>query len=90
VTEFYRRTVFWWPAVLRFFLFSIVTAGGVLLGQLQGKKSSDFAAFGWVEWLMFWGPIAGAWIGTVIAFLDQTMARLREADTAEWKPGQTI
>ena len=73
-------------AVLRFVLFSIVTAGGVLLGSLQGKTSEDFVKFGWVEWLMFWGPIVGAWLGTVIAFLDQTMGKLRETrDTTIWK-----
>jgi hypothetical protein len=89
--EFYYRTMFWWPAIVRLCLFSILTSGGVLLSQLQGKKTSDFAAFGWVEWTLFWGPVFAAWIGTKIAFLDQTMGKLREqSETAVWRKGETI
>lgn len=53
------------------------------MAQMTGKKSSDFAAFGWVEWTLFWGPVWLTWLGTILAFLDQTMGRLREKDEGE-------
>jgi hypothetical protein len=91
VRNFYEKSIFWWPAVLRLFLFSLVTSGGVLLAQLDGKVSEDFAKYGWVEWVKFSGPIAAAFLGTIIAFLDQTMGKLREqSETAVWEKGQTI
>lgn len=76
--------------MLRLGLFSIVTAGGVLLAQLDGKTTQDFSTYGWVEWIKFFGPVAAAFLGTIIAFLDQTMGKLREDRAAEWKPGQTF
>ena len=92
MNAFYHSTMFWWPAILRLLLFSIVTSGGVLMAQLDGKVTEDFAAFGWVEWVKFAGPVFAAFIGTHIAFLDQTMGKLRQehSDTAVWEKGQTF
>jgi hypothetical protein len=92
VRAYFESSLFWWPAVLRLCLFSIMTSGGVLLSQLNGKSTEDFAKFGWVEWTMFWGPVIAAWIGTKIAFLDQTMGKLRQekSETQVWQKGQTI
>lgn len=87
----YLATIFWWPAILRLTIFSLMTSGGVFLSQLDGKTTKDFAGFGWVEWSIFWGPIVVSWLGTKLAFLDQTMGKLREErDTQVWKKGETI
>lgn len=90
--DYFESGMFWWPAILRLFLFSLVTAGGVLLAQLDGKVTEDFASYGWVEWLKFSGPVMAAFLGTIIAFLDQTMGKLRQekSETAVWQKGQTI
>lgn len=60
-----------------------MTAGGAFMAQLNGKTSADFAEYGWVEWSLFWGPVALTWLGTILAFLDQTMGRLREKGESE-------
>lgn len=92
MTEFYFKTLFWWPAILRLMLFSLVTTGGVMYAQLEGKVSEDFAGFGWVEWAKFAWPGIATFVGTHIAFLDQTMGKLRqeESETTAWQKGQTI
>lgn len=55
-----------------------MTAGGALLAQLDGKATVEFSGYGWVEWCKFWTPVVLTWLGTILAFLDQTMGRLRE------------
>lgn len=83
MSRLYLSTIFWWPAILRLFIFSTMTAGGAFLAQLEGKKTGDFANYGWVEWNSFAWPIFLTWLGTILAFLDQTMGRLREKGEGE-------
>jgi hypothetical protein len=80
MSKLYYSTVFWWPAILRLSIYSVLTAGGVLIVQLE-------------KWTKFWWPVIAAWLGTKLAFLDNAMAKLREkhkSETEVWKAGETI
>jgi hypothetical protein len=93
MSKLYYSTVFWWPAILRLSIYSVLTAGGVLIVQLEKRNTADFVNYGWVEWTKFWWPVIAAWLGTKLAFLDNAMAKLREkhkSETEVWKAGETI
>lgn len=87
----FKMQWYWWPALLRLLIFSVMTAGGALLGQLGERTTQTFTTYGWAEWTKFWVPIVLAWLGVWLAFLDQTLARLKnEADGGVWSKGDTI
>lgn len=73
----------WWPVMLRFLVFSLLTAGGAFYSQIEDKTTEEFNRYGWTEWAKFWTPIMLAWLGVMLAFLDQTITKLREQGISE-------
>ncbi len=86
----FQSNWYFWPAILRLIIFSVMTAGSATLGQLGEKSTTTFHDYGWVEWMKFWVPIVIAWLGVWLAFLDQTLAKLKSDEgTSQWKKSQT-
>lgn len=88
--KMYRATIFWWPAIFRAVLLSLVTAAGVFIAQSDKLDTETVLKYSWWDWAKFTLPITVALANTVIAFLDQTMGNLRNEETQIWKAGETI
>lgn len=79
----HRSFVFWLPAIIRLILYAAVTMVSAFMIQSDKFKTADSLGWGWIEYSRFWAPILAAGAGTIVAFLDQTMAGLRkERETA--------
>lgn len=83
LTAFYRRSIFWWPAIMRAFLYAQITMIATFLIQAKDLTPAAHKAWDWLDWCKFWLPIASAGMGTVVAFLDSTMAKLKTKPEAE-------
>ena len=81
--KLYLGYILWWPVALRLILFSMVTLGTSYLAQIEGKTSEEIAKWSWVQWTIFWTPVFIQLLNIQIAFLDQTLARLKQAGIDE-------
>lgn len=90
MSDKFNQAIFWWPALLRLSLFSVVAALTVFMAQADKLTTETIRAYSWWDWVKFCGPIVVAWLNTKIAFLDQTLGKLRQEHTQIWRKGETI
>lgn len=68
----------WYPAITRLALFTFVSGLTIAVAQADKMTYEQVRQFVWWDWSRFWAPIVIACTNTVISFLDQSMARIRQ------------
>lgn len=65
---------------MRLALFAFVSSFAVFLGQADKMTYEQVREYSWWDWIRFIGPVVVVFANTIISFLDNTMAKLREED----------